>query len=75
MALQTAVELDGSLGREVVLAVRCDRPLPVAEVLKAARQAADAARARGGAPTDLGPLGLACDETRQIIAKTAALPR
>jgi hypothetical protein len=75
VALQSAIELDGSLGREVILAVRCDQPLAVAKVMQAARQAADAARTRGGAPTDLGPLGLSCDETRQVISKTAAPAR
>jgi hypothetical protein len=69
VALSSAVELDGSLGRELVLAVRCDQPVAVADVVQAARRAAEAARARGAAPTELGPLGLPCDETRQTIAK------
>jgi hypothetical protein len=40
-------------------------------VVRAAQRAADAARARGASPTELSGLGLAaCDETRQIIAKS-----
>jgi anti-sigma factor RsiW len=70
VGLSSAVELDGSLGAEVMVAVRCDQPVAVSEVVRAARQAMDAARARGAAPTELGPLGLPCDETRHRIAKT-----
>jgi hypothetical protein len=70
VALPSAVELDGTLGREVVLAVRCDQPVAVADVVRAARQAAEAARARGRAPSEITTLGLPCDESRQVIAKT-----
>jgi hypothetical protein len=70
VALSSAVELDGSLGRELVVAVRCDQPVAVAEVVRAAQHAADAARARGASPTELAGLGLPCDETRQTIAKS-----
>jgi hypothetical protein len=68
--LQSAVELDDTLGRELVLGLRCDGPVALADVVKAARQAAAAARARGAAATEIGPLGLPCDETRYAIAKT-----
>jgi hypothetical protein len=67
--LSSAVELDGTLGREVIVGVRCDGPIPVAEIASAMRKAADAARARGVAATELGPLGLPCAETRYQIAK------
>jgi hypothetical protein len=70
VALSTAVELDDALGRETVVAVRCDRPLAVADVVRAAQQAVDVARNAGNAPTDLGALGLPCAETRHAIAKT-----
>jgi hypothetical protein len=70
--LASAVELDGTLGREVIIGVRCEAPVPVARVADAARQGVEAARARGVAPTDLGPLGLPCVETRHQITKLAA---
>jgi hypothetical protein len=69
--LPSAVELDGTLGRETVVAVRCDRPVAVADVVRAAENAAKDARARGASPADLGPLGLPCDESRHPIGKTA----
>jgi hypothetical protein len=69
VALASAVELDATLGPEVIVAVRCESALPVADVVKATRDAAEAARARGVAPTELGPLGLPCVETRHRIAK------
>jgi hypothetical protein len=68
--LQSAVELDDKLGSEVVLAVRCDRPLAVSDVVRATHDALRAARARGLGPTELGPLGLPCDETRHRMTKT-----
>jgi hypothetical protein len=68
--LHSAVELDGKLGREVVLAVRCDQPVAVSDVVRAAREALRVARSRGLGLTELGPLGLPCDETRHRIAKT-----
>jgi hypothetical protein len=67
--LTTSVELDGTLGREVIVGVRCEAQLPVEVITDAARRAADGARARGAAPTDLGPLGLPCAETRHQITK------
>jgi len=69
LPLDSAVELDGTLGREVIVGVRCERAIPVAEIAAAARKAAQAARARGVASTELGPLGLPCAETRHLIAK------
>jgi hypothetical protein len=71
VALSSAIELDATLGREVIVAVRCDSPLSVTEVMHAASDAAARAQARGGAPTDLGPLGLPCVETRRSIDKAA----
>lgn len=70
--LRTAVELDGTLGQEVIVGVRCQTALPLETIVGAARKAVDAARARGAAPTELGALGLPCVETRHQIAK---LPR
>jgi hypothetical protein len=69
VALDTAVELDGTLGQEVIVGVRCEDAVAVAEVVRATRSAAEAARARGVAPTQLGALGLPCVETRHQIAK------
>lgn len=69
--LQTAVELDGTLGQEVIVGLRCTSALPMESILGATRKAVDAARARGAAPTELGALGLPCVETRHQIAKLA----
>jgi hypothetical protein len=69
--LQSAVELDATLGHEVVIGVRCDGPLPVELVVNATRKAVAGARQRGAAATELGPLGLPCAETRYQIAKQA----
>jgi hypothetical protein len=71
VALTSAVELDATLGREVIVAVRCDSAVPVTDVMHAAADAAARARARGGAFTDLGSLGLPCVETRHSIDKAA----
>jgi hypothetical protein len=67
--LSSAVELDATLGREVIVGVRCDAPLAVDEIANAARAAVAAARAKGAAATDFGPLGLSCVETRHQITK------
>jgi anti-sigma factor RsiW len=61
--LSSAVELDGTLGRETVVGVRCQTPVGVDEILAATRKAA-----RGG---ELGPLGLPCEETRYQFDKSA----
>ena len=71
VALSSAVELDGSLGREVIVGVRCDGPLPVELVVNATRKAVAGARQKGAAATELGALGLPCAETRYQIAKQA----
>jgi hypothetical protein len=67
--LNSAVELDATMGREVIVAVRCDTAVRVTDVMHAAADAAARARAAGGSPTDLGPLGLPCQETRNTIDK------
>jgi hypothetical protein len=67
--LSTSVELDGTLGREVIVGVRCDVPVAVESVVEAARRAVESAKARGAAATALGSLGLPCAETRHQIAK------
>lgn len=72
--LATAVELDATLGTEQILAVRCDAPVQVADVLAAARAAMAGAVGRGAAPTDLPPLALPCTESRVEIRKAAAPP-
>jgi hypothetical protein len=71
VALETAVELDGTLGREMIVGLRCASALPVETIRAAARKAASEARARGAAPTELGGLGLPCVETRHQIEKRA----
>jgi hypothetical protein len=67
--LSSAVELDATLGREVIVGLRCEAPVPVEAIAAAARKAVADARARGAAAPDLGPLGLACAETRHQITK------
>jgi hypothetical protein len=74
VALRSAVELDGTVGREVIIGVRCADPLPVAEITGAVRREVERARGWGGKPTDLEKLGLPCAETRHEIAKSAAPP-
>jgi hypothetical protein len=68
--LRTAVELDATLGREVIVAVRCPQPVGVEQVAAAARRAlgdADGALARIGpvAPA----VGPGCVEARYEIRK------
>jgi hypothetical protein len=61
--LATAVELDGTLGEEVVLAVRCADPLPVEEIVAAARKAGPD-----------GALSLPCAQARYRITKVELGP-
>ncbi len=72
--LAQAVELDGTLGPERIVAVRCDQPLGVAEAVAAARRAMTAAVEQGRPPTDLPPLGLPCAESRVDIVKVSPGP-
>jgi hypothetical protein len=72
VALPSAVELDGTLGHEVILGVRCDTPVNIQEIETATRKAVDSARSHGAAATELGALDLPCVETRYRIEK---LPR
>jgi hypothetical protein len=67
--LSTSVELDATLGREVIIGVRCDAPIATDAVMNAARRAVEGVKGR--AATELGPLGLPCAETRHQIAKQA----
>jgi hypothetical protein len=67
--LTSAVELDETLGREVIIGVRCEKPTAVAEIAGALRKAVDTARLRGVSVTEPGPLGLPCAETRHLIVK------
>lgn len=74
VALRSAVELDDAQGRELVIALRCAAPVPPADVLRAAQQAVRAAVAQGSPATDVGPLGLPCDEARLTLLKAAPAP-
>ena len=67
--LPTAVELDDTLGEEILVAVRCAEPRPVAEVVAAARAAFTGKQGAGTAPA-AGPLALPCAEARYRITKT-----
>lgn len=67
--LRSAVELDGTLGPELLIAVRCARPVPVARILEAAQRSLERARAAGVAPVEVGPLDLPCDEARHRLSK------
>jgi hypothetical protein len=66
--LQSAVELDGTLGREVIVGLRCQTAVAMDAILAATRKAASDARAHGG---EVGALGLPCVETRHQIDKRA----
>jgi hypothetical protein len=57
--LPTAIELDNTLGDEVVLAVRCADPLPVGDIVAAARKG----------PSADGTLALPCAQARYRITK------
>jgi hypothetical protein len=76
IALSTAVELDATLGRETIIAVRCPRAEPVARLVTSVDAAVALARAQGRPPTELGALALppGCVEGRQGITKVATLP-
>lgn len=63
VALNGAVELDGTLGPETIVGVRCGSSIPVDEVVAAARQAIQPSGA-------VGPLNLPCAQTRYQIIKT-----
>lgn len=69
--LATAVELDGTLGIETIVAVGCDEALPVSGIVAATRRAIAAARSRNQPPTALGALDLPCMELRQDVEKSA----
>jgi hypothetical protein len=69
--LPNAVELDGTLGREVVFAVRCPTAVPVATVLAAAARAVEPHRKAADPAAAIGPLDLGCAQTRYEIRKVA----
>ncbi len=71
LPLPSAVELDGTLGREIIVAVRCAAPIAVSDVVAAARRAQSLAGNNGRPAPDIGPLGLPCVEARQEITKIA----
>jgi hypothetical protein len=62
--LPTAVELDDTLGDELLLAVRCADPLPLEEIVAAARK---------GAGAD-GTIALPCAQARYRITKVQLGP-
>ena len=66
--LEGAVALDGALGPERIVSVVCPGPLPVAQVVGAARTALDRA---GGDPTRVADLGIGCEQTSFWIRKVA----
>lgn len=77
-ALDSAIELDGTLGHETIIAVHCASALPVADVTRAARRALDAlpqgvaATERGKALERVPVLDLPCVEARYELTKTPA---
>jgi hypothetical protein len=60
-----AIELDGTLGRETLVALRCREPVAVARAVAAVKTAI-----AGGKPLP-GQLGLPCSEARYVIEKVA----
>jgi hypothetical protein len=76
LALDSAIELDGTLGREWIIAVRCATTLPIAAVTAAARKALDGLTLegadRGSALGTLPRLDLPCVEARYEILKAPA---
>lgn len=69
--LETAVELDDSLGREVIVALRCDEPHAVARLKDAVLASVARTRQMNLAPTDMVRLTLPCAEVRHTVTKEA----
>jgi hypothetical protein len=69
IALASAVELDATLGREVIIGVRCETPVAVTAVAESARKAVEGARGRGLYATEIGALDFPCAQTRHQITK------
>jgi hypothetical protein len=65
--LRTAVELDDTAGREIIVGLLCADPLPTARAL----EAVGAAVTRAGGSADVGAVDLPCRQTRYVIDKAA----
>jgi hypothetical protein len=68
-ALPQAIELDGTLGDEVIVAVRCPDTMATQAVVKAAERALNKAAVARDPVGALGSLGLPCAEVRYAIQK------
>jgi hypothetical protein len=69
--LPDAIELDGTLGPEVIVALRCPSPLAPQLAAAAARRALDPRQVATRPAAALGPLDLGCAETRYELNKVA----
>jgi len=67
--LPNAVELDGTPGTEVIVALRCDQPFELEGARAALRQALDPGRARQDPAAALGRIDLPCAQARYQIQK------
>jgi hypothetical protein len=72
--LPGAVELDETLGREVIVALRCDEALPADHLVAALQRAVDQSKVASDPAAALGRSGLPCAEARYVITKTANTP-
>jgi hypothetical protein len=71
LALPQAIELDGTLGDEVIVALRCPANMATQAVVKAAERALDQAMVGKDPAAALGKLGLPCAEVRYAFQKVA----
>jgi hypothetical protein len=69
--LPGAVELDGTLGTEVILAFSCPSPVAIETLTSAVQQATDRARVAGDPAAAVGPMQTPCAVARYRIEKAA----
>jgi hypothetical protein len=72
--LPNAVALDSTLGREVIIALRCERPVDVETLVSALDRTMRGARPLSDPAATLPPLGVPCVEARYEIAKRTGGP-
>ncbi len=70
--LPGAVELDGTLGTEVIVAFSCPTPVAVDTLVRAVQQATDRARVASDPAEAVGPLQAPCVSARYRIEKVPA---
>jgi hypothetical protein len=69
--LPGAIELDETLGKEVIVALRCEQALPADRLVAALQRAVDPGKVASDPAAALGRSDLPCAEARYVITKTA----